>query len=105
MSESVLDGPDQTAGPVNIGGDGGVLCMSGVMSAGYVTLFYRPEGSETFFPCDEIWHEQFTDVVCNVEGDGYGLCAEIAVPRGGQVKLMSALDFVGALTVFLGSKN
>lgn len=105
MSESVIDGPALAAGPVSIGSTGGVLCMSGVMSAGYVTLFYKPEGSGTFFPCDEIWHEEFTDVVCNVDGDGYGFCAEIAVPRGGQVQLMSASTFVGALTVFLGSKN
>jgi hypothetical protein len=105
MSESVIDGPGKSAGPVSIGADGGVLCMSGVMTAGYVTVEYKPEGSDTFFPCDEVDVQRF-ERVRRFDATGHGFCTAVDVPRGGQLRVVGdAAEFAGALTVFLGSKN
>lgn len=106
MTDYTVDAVSETAGPISVGAGGGaVLCMSGTMTAGYVTVFFKPNGTDTYFPCDEIDTTKFA-VVRNSAANGYGYCTAIEVPCSGQVKVVSdASAFAGSLSIFLGVKN
>lgn len=106
MTDYTIDAVSETAGPISVGADAdAVLCMSGTMTAGYVTVFFRPNGTDTYFPCDEVDATKFAQVR-NSAADGYGYCTAIDIPCSGQIKVVSdASGFAGALTVFLGVKN
>jgi hypothetical protein len=105
VAEGTINAAGEVVGPVDIAaGASGVICVSGTMTTGYLTLFFKPNESDTYFPCDEISISQL-QLVRDGSGIAYGYCSEIALPCSGRLKVAASTPLDANLLVHLSARS